>query len=171
MVLQCTATILKEQIKLCLSCEGFGNRLCFLETTSNAQVCFSFMPFWIYEILSKVLDSQFPVHFFFAILECSSWSGYMLLYPGAVLICAGPSGDAANTLSLMRSVQSTYIRSYSPKKSYFKFETAWGFSIKVNIFITWKRFHIVFLSSGWISLVLLLFFSFACFRQSIWING
>ncbi|TRY98674.1 hypothetical protein DNTS_033428 [Danionella cerebrum] len=38
-VLQCTATILKEQIKLCLSCEGFGNRLCFLETTSNAQNC------------------------------------------------------------------------------------------------------------------------------------
>lgn len=38
MVLQCTASILKEQIKLCLSCEGFGNRLCFLETTSNAQV-------------------------------------------------------------------------------------------------------------------------------------
>lgn len=37
-VLQCTATILKEQFKLCLSCEGFGNRLCFLETTSNAQV-------------------------------------------------------------------------------------------------------------------------------------
>ncbi|XP_047660704.1 ryanodine receptor 1 isoform X4 [Tachysurus fulvidraco] len=36
-VLQCTATILKEQIKLCLSCEGFGNRLCFLEATSNAQ--------------------------------------------------------------------------------------------------------------------------------------
>ncbi|KAJ8266587.1 hypothetical protein GJAV_G00132220 [Gymnothorax javanicus] len=36
-VLQCTATILKEQIKLCLSCEGFGNRLCFLEPTSNAQ--------------------------------------------------------------------------------------------------------------------------------------
>ncbi|XP_056911323.1 ryanodine receptor 1-like isoform X3 [Takifugu flavidus] len=36
-VLQCTASILKEQIKVCLSCEGFGNRLCFLETTSNAQ--------------------------------------------------------------------------------------------------------------------------------------
>ncbi|CAG00547.1 unnamed protein product, partial [Tetraodon nigroviridis] len=35
---QCTASILKEQIKVCLSCEGFGNRLCFLETTSNAQV-------------------------------------------------------------------------------------------------------------------------------------
>uniref|UniRef100_A0A3P8VLF2 Inositol 1,4,5-trisphosphate/ryanodine receptor domain-containing protein n=1 Tax=Cynoglossus semilaevis TaxID=244447 RepID=A0A3P8VLF2_CYNSE len=26
-VLQCTASILKEQIKVCLSCEGFGNRL------------------------------------------------------------------------------------------------------------------------------------------------
>uniref|UniRef100_A0A3B3TF51 Ryanodine receptor 1 n=1 Tax=Paramormyrops kingsleyae TaxID=1676925 RepID=A0A3B3TF51_9TELE len=36
-VLQCTASILKEQIKLCLSCEGFGNRLAFLEATSNAQ--------------------------------------------------------------------------------------------------------------------------------------
>ncbi|XP_071216376.1 ryanodine receptor 1b isoform X2 [Salvelinus alpinus] len=38
-VLQCTATVLKEQIKLCLACEGFGNRLCYLETTSNAQNC------------------------------------------------------------------------------------------------------------------------------------
>uniref|UniRef100_A0A3Q3LWP8 Inositol 1,4,5-trisphosphate/ryanodine receptor domain-containing protein n=1 Tax=Labrus bergylta TaxID=56723 RepID=A0A3Q3LWP8_9LABR len=37
LVLQCTATVLKEQIKLCLSCEGFGDRLCFLVTTSNAQ--------------------------------------------------------------------------------------------------------------------------------------
>ncbi|XP_041919811.1 ryanodine receptor 1b isoform X8 [Alosa sapidissima] len=36
-VLQCSATVMKEHIKMCLSCEGFGNRLCFLETTSNAQ--------------------------------------------------------------------------------------------------------------------------------------
>ncbi|XP_050784274.1 ryanodine receptor 1 isoform X2 [Gopherus flavomarginatus] len=36
-VLQCSATILKEQLKLCLAAEGFGNRLCFLESTSNAQ--------------------------------------------------------------------------------------------------------------------------------------
>uniref|UniRef100_A0A670J4K8 Ryanodine receptor 1 n=1 Tax=Podarcis muralis TaxID=64176 RepID=A0A670J4K8_PODMU len=46
-VLQCSATILKEQLKLCLSAEGFGNRLCFLEPTSNkvppdlAICCFS----------------------------------------------------------------------------------------------------------------------------------
>ncbi|KAH0631540.1 hypothetical protein JD844_005911 [Phrynosoma platyrhinos] len=36
-VLQCSATILKEQLKLCLASEGFGNRLCYLEPTSNAQ--------------------------------------------------------------------------------------------------------------------------------------
>lgn len=39
MVLQCSAMVLKEQLKLCLAAEGFGNRLCFLEPTSNAQVC------------------------------------------------------------------------------------------------------------------------------------
>ncbi|XP_007909260.1 ryanodine receptor 1 isoform X6 [Callorhinchus milii] len=36
-VLQCTATVVKQQIKLCLAAEGFGNRLCFLESTSNAK--------------------------------------------------------------------------------------------------------------------------------------
>ncbi|XP_072885345.1 ryanodine receptor 1-like isoform X1 [Hemitrygon akajei] len=36
-VLQCTTTIVKSQIKLCLAAEGFGNRLCFLEATSNAK--------------------------------------------------------------------------------------------------------------------------------------
>uniref|UniRef100_A0A6I8PD25 Ryanodine receptor 1 n=1 Tax=Ornithorhynchus anatinus TaxID=9258 RepID=A0A6I8PD25_ORNAN len=36
-VLQCSATVLKEQLKLCLAAEGFGNRLCYLEPTSNAQ--------------------------------------------------------------------------------------------------------------------------------------
>uniref|UniRef100_A0A8D0HN71 Ryanodine receptor 2 n=1 Tax=Sphenodon punctatus TaxID=8508 RepID=A0A8D0HN71_SPHPU len=36
-VLQCTATVHKEQQKLCLAAEGFGNRLCFLESTSNAK--------------------------------------------------------------------------------------------------------------------------------------
>ncbi|XP_034425492.1 ryanodine receptor 2 isoform X10 [Hippoglossus hippoglossus] len=36
-VLQCTATIHKEQQKLCLAAEGFGNRLCFLESISNSK--------------------------------------------------------------------------------------------------------------------------------------
>nr|XP_023686624.1 ryanodine receptor 2-like [Paramormyrops kingsleyae] len=37
-VLQCSTTIHKEQQKLCLAAEGFGNRLCFLESTSNSKV-------------------------------------------------------------------------------------------------------------------------------------
>lgn len=41
MVLQCTATVHKEQQKLCLAAEGFGNRLCFLESTSNSKVLMS----------------------------------------------------------------------------------------------------------------------------------
>ncbi|KAK9394332.1 ryanodine receptor 1 [Crotalus adamanteus] len=36
-VLQCSAVVFNEQMKLCLAAEGFGNRLCFLEPTSNAQ--------------------------------------------------------------------------------------------------------------------------------------
>uniref|UniRef100_A0A8C5PNN5 Ryanodine receptor 1 n=1 Tax=Leptobrachium leishanense TaxID=445787 RepID=A0A8C5PNN5_9ANUR len=36
-VLQCSATFKKEHLKLCMGAEGFGNRLCYLETTSNAQ--------------------------------------------------------------------------------------------------------------------------------------
>ncbi|TMS22276.1 Ryanodine receptor 2 [Larimichthys crocea] len=37
-VLQCSATIHKEQQKLCLAAEGFGNRLCFLESISNSKL-------------------------------------------------------------------------------------------------------------------------------------
>ncbi|XP_029456052.1 LOW QUALITY PROTEIN: ryanodine receptor 3 [Rhinatrema bivittatum] len=36
-VLQCVATIQKEQNKFCLAAEGLGNRLCFLEPTSEAK--------------------------------------------------------------------------------------------------------------------------------------
>uniref|UniRef100_A0A4W3JLJ5 Ryanodine receptor 2 n=1 Tax=Callorhinchus milii TaxID=7868 RepID=A0A4W3JLJ5_CALMI len=36
-VLQCSATFHKEQLKLCLAGEGFGSRLCFLESTSNSK--------------------------------------------------------------------------------------------------------------------------------------
>jgi hypothetical protein len=37
-VLQCIANIHKEQRKFCLAAEGLGNRLCFLEPTSDAKV-------------------------------------------------------------------------------------------------------------------------------------
>ncbi|XP_041123116.1 ryanodine receptor 3 isoform X8 [Polyodon spathula] len=36
-VLQCISSIQKEQRKFCLSAEGLGNRLCFLEPTSEAK--------------------------------------------------------------------------------------------------------------------------------------
>ncbi|KAK1793405.1 hypothetical protein P4O66_011783 [Electrophorus voltai] len=36
-VLQCVACIQKENRKFCLSAEGFGNRLCYLEPTSEAK--------------------------------------------------------------------------------------------------------------------------------------
>lgn len=37
-VLQCVACIHKENRKFCLSAEGLGNRLCYLELTSEAKV-------------------------------------------------------------------------------------------------------------------------------------
>uniref|UniRef100_A0A3B1JQF3 Inositol 1,4,5-trisphosphate/ryanodine receptor domain-containing protein n=1 Tax=Astyanax mexicanus TaxID=7994 RepID=A0A3B1JQF3_ASTMX len=36
-VLQCVACIQKENRKFCLSAEGLGNRLCYLEPTSEAK--------------------------------------------------------------------------------------------------------------------------------------
>ncbi|NXX79336.1 RYR3 protein, partial [Urocolius indicus] len=36
-VLQCVSSIHKEQRKFCLAAEGLGNRLCFLEPTSEAK--------------------------------------------------------------------------------------------------------------------------------------
>lgn len=38
MVLQCVACIQKENRKFCLAAEGLGNRLCYLEPTSEAKV-------------------------------------------------------------------------------------------------------------------------------------
>lgn len=38
-VLQCVACIQKENRKFCLAAEGLGNRLCYLEPTSEAKVC------------------------------------------------------------------------------------------------------------------------------------
>ena len=41
MVLQCVACIQKENRKFCLTAEGLGNRLCYLEPTSEAKVSYS----------------------------------------------------------------------------------------------------------------------------------
>ena len=47
-VLQCVATIEKDHRKFCLAVEGLGNRVCYLEPTSEAKVrmahsCFVFV--------------------------------------------------------------------------------------------------------------------------------
>lgn len=89
-VLQCTASILKEQIKVCLSCEGFGNRLCFLETTSNAQV------FKGYRCHMCYVCTRFDRVSY--ISECPSRSRYLLLHFGTVPVRACFAGDAVQHL-------------------------------------------------------------------------
>uniref|UniRef100_A0A3Q2TD46 Ryanodine receptor 3 n=1 Tax=Fundulus heteroclitus TaxID=8078 RepID=A0A3Q2TD46_FUNHE len=44
-VLQCVATIQKEHRKFCLAAEGLGNRLCYLEPTSEAKVRMALMTY------------------------------------------------------------------------------------------------------------------------------
>lgn len=107
MVLQCTATILKEQIKLCLSCEGFGNRLCFLETTSNAQVCLSHSELMKYSLIFQIHSILYTLCLFRMFLLI--WQ-YAALSWSSLYLC-GPFRKCWLTqMSLMRFVQSTYIR-------------------------------------------------------------
>ncbi|KAI4894480.1 hypothetical protein NFI96_026241 [Prochilodus magdalenae] len=103
-VLQCTATILKEQIKLCLSCEGFGNRLCFLETTSNAQnvppdlaiCCF---------ILEQSLSVRALQEMLSHTSESSQGGGHRtLLYGHAILLRHTHSGMYLSCLTTSRSL-------------------------------------------------------------------
>ncbi|XP_028825170.1 ryanodine receptor 1-like isoform X5 [Denticeps clupeoides] len=113
-VLQCTASILKEQIKLCLSCEGFGNRLCFLETTSNAQnvppdlaiCCFileqSLSVRALQEMLANTSDQNGAV-------DLDKWSSQggghrTLLYGHAILLRHTHSGMYLSCLTTSRSL-------------------------------------------------------------------
>ncbi|KAG5284985.1 hypothetical protein AALO_G00032720 [Alosa alosa] len=112
-VLQCTASILKEQIKLCLSCEGFGNRLCFLETTSNAQnvppdlaiCCFileqSLSVRALQEMLAHTSDTE--------AVDLDKWSSQggghrTLLYGHAILLRHTHSGMYLSCLTTSRSL-------------------------------------------------------------------
>lgn len=93
-VLQCTASILKEQIKLCLSCEGFGNRLAFLEATSNAQVeqrQHRIVILLITDAWAACLAEQLIM---FCLAECASRLGNLLLYLGTIFVSACPAGNA-----------------------------------------------------------------------------
>ncbi|XP_043918075.1 LOW QUALITY PROTEIN: ryanodine receptor 1-like [Protopterus annectens] len=107
-VLQCTATILKEQLKLCLTAEGFGNRLCFLEPTSNAQnvppdlavCCFVLEQSLSVRALQEMLANTVEMG-----SESSQGGGHRtLLYGHAILLCHSHSGMYLSCLTTSRSL-------------------------------------------------------------------
>ncbi|XP_071024256.1 ryanodine receptor 1-like isoform X2 [Oncorhynchus clarkii lewisi] len=113
-VLQCTASILKEQIKLCLSCEGFGNRLCFLETTSNAQnvppdlaiCCFILEQSLSVRALQEMLSNTMELN---EAVDLDKWSSQggghrTLLYGHAILLKHTHSSMYLSCLTTSRSL-------------------------------------------------------------------
>uniref|UniRef100_H0VTW5 Ryanodine receptor 1 n=1 Tax=Cavia porcellus TaxID=10141 RepID=H0VTW5_CAVPO len=107
-VLQCSATVLKEQLKLCLAAEGFGNRLCFLEPTSNAQnvppdlaiCCFILEQSLSVRALQEMLANTVE-----AGVESSQGGGHRtLLYGHAILLRHAHSGMYLSCLTTSRSM-------------------------------------------------------------------
>ncbi|KAM9113707.1 LOW QUALITY PROTEIN: ryanodine receptor 1 [Pangshura tecta] len=107
-VLQCSATILKEQLKLCLAAEGFGNRLCFLESTSNAQnvppdlaiCCFILEQSLSVRALQEMLANTMEMG-----SESSQGGGHRtLLYGHAILLCHSHSAMYLSCLTTSRSL-------------------------------------------------------------------
>ncbi|XP_064208546.1 ryanodine receptor 1-like isoform X4 [Anguilla rostrata] len=111
-VLQCTASILKEQIKLCLSCEGFGNRLCFLEPTSNAQNVppdLAICSFTLEQSLSVRALQEMLSHTSEMALDLDKWSSQggghrTLLYGHAILLKHCHSSMYLSCLTTSRSL-------------------------------------------------------------------
>nr|4I2S_A Chain A, Ryanodine receptor 1 [Oryctolagus cuniculus] len=107
-VLQCSATVLKEQLKLCLAAEGFGNRLCFLEPTSNAQnvppdlaiCCFTLEQSLSVRALQEMLANTVE-----AGVESSQGGGHRtLLYGHAILLRHAHSRMYLSCLTTSRSM-------------------------------------------------------------------
>lgn len=107
-VLQCTTTLLKEQLKLCLAAEGFGNRLCSLEPTSNAQnvppdlavCCFMLEQSLSVRALQEMLANSAETG-----AESSQGGGHRtLLYGHAILLRHCHSGMYLSCLTTSRSV-------------------------------------------------------------------
>uniref|UniRef100_A0A3B3YZ38 Ryanodine receptor 1 n=1 Tax=Poecilia mexicana TaxID=48701 RepID=A0A3B3YZ38_9TELE len=94
-------------IKLCLSCEGFGNRLCFLETTSNAQNVPPDLA-----ICTFILEQSLSVRALVEMLantvemtESSQGGGHRtLLYGHAILLRHHHSGMYLSCLTTSRSL-------------------------------------------------------------------
>nr|4I0Y_A Chain A, Ryanodine receptor 1 [Oryctolagus cuniculus] len=107
-VLQCSATVLKEQLKLRLAAEGFGNRLCFLEPTSNAQnvppdlaiCCFTLEQSLSVRALQEMLANTVE-----AGVESSQGGGHRtLLYGHAILLRHAHSRMYLSCLTTSRSM-------------------------------------------------------------------
>ncbi|XP_068280692.1 ryanodine receptor 1-like, partial [Nyctibius grandis] len=107
-VLQCTSSRGKEQLKLCLSAEGFGNRLCALEPTSNAQnvppdlagCCFVLEQSLSVRALQEMLATSAEGG-----PESSQGGGHRtLLYGHAILLRHSHSGMYLSCLTTSRSV-------------------------------------------------------------------
>ncbi|XP_026571145.1 ryanodine receptor 1-like [Pseudonaja textilis] len=107
-VLQCSTVVFNEQLKLCLATEGFGNRLCFLEPTSNAQkvppdlaiCCFSLEQSLSVRALQEMLANTVE-----AGVESSQGGGHRtLLYGHAILLRHSHSGMYLSCLTTSRSL-------------------------------------------------------------------
>lgn len=95
MVLQCVACIQKENRKFCLAAEGLGNRLCYLEPTSEAKVgtvtplsekhsagtqrCMSL----VWDVSAQLLDHRAPTSFGGVCFLCSYIINYMFTHAHA----------------------------------------------------------------------------------------
>ncbi|XP_054654360.1 ryanodine receptor 2 isoform X4 [Dunckerocampus dactyliophorus] len=90
-VLQSTFTSQEEHVKLCLAAEGFGNRLCRLEATSNCK-CLSF------RALQEMLAHSKKL-----VAEGAGGSHRTLLYGQAVLFQHSYSGMFLSCLSTSQS--------------------------------------------------------------------
>ncbi|XP_028331499.1 ryanodine receptor 2 isoform X4 [Gouania willdenowi] len=106
-VLQCSATIQKEQQKLCLAAEGFGNRLCFLESISNSKNVppdLSICTFVLEQSLSvRALQEMLANNEEKAEATAQSGGHRTLLYGHAILLRHSYSGMYLCCLSTSRS--------------------------------------------------------------------
>uniref|UniRef100_A0A8W4FKY0 Ryanodine receptor 1 n=1 Tax=Sus scrofa TaxID=9823 RepID=A0A8W4FKY0_PIG len=111
-VLQCNATVLKEQLKLCLAAEGFGNRLCFLEPTSNAQnvppdlaiCCFVLEQSLSVRALQEMLANTVEAGVEWVGLSSQGGGHRTLLYGHAILLRHAHSGMYLSCLTTSRSM-------------------------------------------------------------------
>ncbi|KAF7648952.1 hypothetical protein LDENG_00149670 [Lucifuga dentata] len=108
-VLQCTATLHKEQQKLCLAAEGFGNRLCFLESISNSKNVppdLSICTFVLEQSLSEMLantEEKTEGHVDVEVWTAQGGGHRTVLYGHAVLLRHSYSGMYLCCLSTTRS--------------------------------------------------------------------